>query len=78
MKRMNILSTALGMMIVALSACTDLDETLYSQLAKSNYYVDQQSVEAAVLRATDHIFAQKYTIFVRYGNSCDSKRKLFS
>ncbi|WP_019208351.1 RagB/SusD family nutrient uptake outer membrane protein [Phocaeicola abscessus] len=54
MKRMNILSTALGMMIVALSACTDLDETLYSQLAKSNYYVDQQSVEAAVLRAHEH------------------------
>ena len=25
-----------------------------------------------------YLKVQKYTIFVRYGNSCDSKRKLFS
>ena len=43
------MATLMGAVI--LPSCTNLDEELFSQLAKDNYYVDKQSVESAVLRA---------------------------
>jgi hypothetical protein len=54
MKKIKIMLCAMFGMALAMPSCTDLDETLYSQLAKNNYYTDQQSVEAAVLRAHEH------------------------
>lgn len=51
---MNIFKISVLAGLLTLVSCTDLDEKLYSQLAKDNYYVDQQSVEAAVLRAHEH------------------------
>lgn len=54
MKAMNIFKISVLAGLLTLVSCTDLDEKLYSQLAKDNYYVDQQSVEAAVLRAHEH------------------------
>ena len=46
------MATLMGAVI--LPSCTNLDEELFSQLAKDNYYVDKQSVESAVLRAHEH------------------------
>ena len=39
---------ALG--LLAMTSCTDLTETIYSDLTKDNYYTDKASVEAAVVR----------------------------
>lgn len=46
------MATLMGAMI--LPSCTNLDEEIFHDYAKSNYYVDQTSVEAAVLRAHEH------------------------
>jgi hypothetical protein len=54
MKAINIIKFSLFAGIMSLISCTNLDEHLYSELARDNYYVDQQSVEAAVLRAHEH------------------------
>lgn len=43
---------ALG--LLAMTSCTDLTETIYSDLTKDNYYTDKASVEAAVVRCFEH------------------------
>lgn len=46
-----------GMVISGMSACTDLDETLYSELNKGNFYNNKVEVLQAALRPFTHMQA---------------------
>lgn len=54
MKRLHITILTVLVSMVGFVSCTDLEENIYSQIVKSNYYIDKQSVESAVLRAHEH------------------------
>ena len=49
-----IASVALG--VVALTGCTDLDETLYDQVGTKNYYNTKNDVIRAAFRPFEHAF----------------------
>lgn len=46
-----------GMLALGINACTDLDETLYSELNKSNFYNNKVEVLQAALRPFTHMQA---------------------
>src|SRR5690606_8010362 len=46
-----------GMLALGINACTDLDETLYSELNKSNFYNNKVEVLQAELRTFTHMQA---------------------
>ncbi len=49
-----IAAASLG--VLSLSACTDLDETLYDQVGTQNYYNTKMDVQRAVFRPFEHAF----------------------
>lgn len=55
----NIFAVASSMMVAAtmVTGCTDLDETLYSELNKDNFYKNKREVQQAALRPFTHMQA---------------------
>ncbi|MFT4202824.1 MAG: RagB/SusD family nutrient uptake outer membrane protein [Chitinophagaceae bacterium] len=54
MKTKKYIMYILGMLVIGISACRKLDETLYSSILASNYYSNENEVLSAVLRPYTH------------------------
>ena len=55
--------TCLALAVTSLSACTDLDENLYSEIGSNNYFNTRDDVIAMAFRSFEHGY---WTIVPRF------------